>query len=97
MTAHLAPSPSTADARPDRPFRLITTPTVDHSDAEISEWSSAVRVTPSWDSTLGEASMDALVLVVVVFVACDPPPLNEPLSEKANAPARVSAVIDAVS
>ena len=41
--------------------------------------------------------MYALVAVVVVFVAWAPPPLNEPLNEKAKAPAIVSAVIDAVS
>ena len=41
--------------------------------------------------------MNAFVLVVVVFVACAPPPLKEPSVEIARAPAAVNAVIVAVS
>ena len=67
------------------------------SVAEIVDRSSAVSFTARFDSTRVELAMKAFVFVVVVFVACAPPPLKEPSVEIASAAAVVSAVIVAVS
>ena len=48
------------------------------SFAEIVERSAAVSFTSRFDSTSVEFATKALVEVVVVFVACAPPPLKEP-------------------